>query len=111
MSAMLDNLLKLIDGPRDGSLLRYGIANELVRLERFAEAVPHLEHAIASQPDYSAAYKLLGKARLSAGDEEGARDAWRRGIGVAMDKGDVQAAREMTVFARRLDKRRDTPQG
>jgi cytochrome c-type biogenesis protein CcmH/NrfG len=54
--------------------------------------------------DYSAAWKLLGKALAESGDADGAAAAYRNGIAAAERRGDKQAAKEMTVFLRRLDK-------
>jgi len=67
-------------------------------------AAEHLRAAVAHDRDYSAAWKLLGKALAESGDAEGARQAYREGIEAAGRKGDKQAAKEMTVFLRRLDK-------
>ncbi|MNI72488.1 hypothetical protein D3C73_1284350 [compost metagenome] len=55
-------------------------------------------------PDYSAAWKLLGKAWLAGGQPQAAREAWQRGLSVAGSKGDQQARKEMQVFLRRLDR-------
>ena len=52
--------------------------------------------------DTKAAWKALGKALVAAGDPAGALTAYERGIAVAEAKGDIQAAREMKVFAKRL---------
>jgi predicted Zn-dependent protease len=60
-----------------------------------------------SDPAYSAAWKLLGKALSEAGQPGEALAAYEQGIVVAEARGDLQAAREMTVFARRL--RRQLP--
>ena len=46
--------------------------------------------------------KLYGKALEATGDTGAAIDAYERGIEVAEGKGDKQAAREMTVFLKRL---------
>lgn len=56
-------------------------------------------------PKYSAAWKLLGKALADNGQDAEALQAYRDGIGVAEARGDKQAAKEMTVFAKRLEKR------
>ena len=55
-------------------------------------------------PSYSAAWKLLGKACAEGGDAAGAADAYRRGIAAATAKGDRQAAKEMGVFLRRIER-------
>jgi Flp pilus assembly protein TadD len=99
------NLEKLLGTPRDGALLRFSIGNEYLKEGDAERAVAHLRVAVAGDPDYSAAWKLLGRALESAGLPEEARAAYLRGIAVAEARGDRQAAKEMTVFARRLDQR------
>ncbi len=100
----LDNFLKLIGGPRDGALLRFSIGNEYLKADDPKGAVEHLREAVTRDPNYSAAWKLLGKALAAAGDNPAALDAYRQGITAAEARGDVQAAKEMTVFARRVEK-------
>jgi len=102
-SATLANLLKLTGTPRDGALLRFSIGNEYLKTGEFDQAVLHLQAAIEHDPRYSAAWKLLGKSLSEAGRNADALDAYRRGIAVAEARGDKQAAREMTVFAKRLE--------
>ena len=104
MSALIDNLRRQCDGPRDGALLRFSLGNALLGAGDAAAAVEELERALAFDPAYSAAWKLLGKACLDAGRPEAAADAWRRGIAAASQRGDKQAEKEMTVFLRRLEK-------
>ena len=59
---------------------------------------------MAFDPRYSAAWKLLGKAESEAGLLIEARATYRQGIAAAEARGDIQAAKEMTVFAKRIDK-------
>ena len=54
--------------------------------------------------NYSAAWKLLGKALAENGERQAAIDAYEAGIRIAQARGDIQAAKEMTVFAKRLRK-------
>lgn len=100
----LQRLQKLVGGPRDGALLRFGLANEYVRLEQWSQAIREARAALAFQHDYSAAWKLLGKALQADGDLPAALQAYREGIAIAEQRGDKQAAKEMTVFARRIEK-------
>lgn len=102
----LANLRAQLGGPRDGALLRYSLGAALLDAGDAAAAVIPLREALIFDPGYSAAWKLLGKAQLATGDAEAAAEAWREGIGVAEKRGDVQAAKEMRVFLRRLDVRR-----
>jgi predicted Zn-dependent protease len=108
MSTILPNLLKLIGTPRDGALLRYSIGNEYVKQGDTAEALVHLRAAVERDPNYSAAWKVLGKTLAEAGALQEALTAYRSGIAVATQRGDRQAVKEMGVFARRLEKQLGT---
>ena len=103
-TAIIANLEKLLGGPRDGALLRYSLGNEWLKAGDPAQAAVCLRAAIARDGQYSAAWKLLGKALAESGDLAAARAAYAEGIRVAEAKGDLQAAKEMAVFARRLGK-------
>lgn len=102
---LIANLREQLGGPRDGALLRYSLGAALLDANDAAEAVLQLREALTFEPQYSAAWKLLGKACLQSGDEHAAAEAWREGIAVAHKRGDVQAQKEMTVFLKRLEKR------
>ncbi len=100
----IDALLKLVGGPRDGALLRYSLGSEYLKAGQPAEAATHLQEAVQRDPKYSAAWKLLGRALAEQGRADEALAAYREGIAVAEARGDVQAVKEMKVFARRLKK-------
>lgn len=93
-----------LGGPRDGALLRFSLGNALLGQGDAAGAAVALREALAFDPHYSAAWKLLGRALADAGDVAGAIETFERGIGVARERGDEQAAKEMGVFLRRLHK-------
>jgi len=101
-STLIANLEKLLGGPRDGALLRYSLGNEYLKAGKHEEAAACLREAVARDAGYSAAWKLLGRALGEAGHHGEALAAYEQGIAVAQAKGDLQAAREMTVFARRM---------
>jgi predicted Zn-dependent protease len=107
-AAIIANLEKLLGGPRDGALLRYSLGNELLKAGDAAGAALRFGEAVERDPNFSAAWKLLGKALVDAGDVPGALAAYEQGIAVAEKKGDVQAAKEMMVFARRIRKAQET---
>jgi len=90
---------------KDDALLRFTLGNAYLGddPERAAE---HLERAVEYDPDYSAAWKILGKALSAAGRGDAAIEAYRQGIEAADRNGDIQAAKEMKVFLRRLQKTR-----
>ncbi|HEY5763099.1 MAG TPA: tetratricopeptide repeat protein [Rhodocyclaceae bacterium] len=99
---VLARLLKLVGGPRDNALLHHAIGSEWMKAGRPREAAAALHTALARDPNFSAAWKLLGKALLEDGDNDAACAAWQQGIVVAEARGDVQAAKEMQVFLRRV---------
>ncbi len=103
MSA-LETFENLLAGGKDNVLLRFSLGNEYFKLGNYAAARTHLEAALVFDPRYSAAWKLLGKALAEAGLATEALETWRRGIAAAEEKGDLQAVKEMQVFARRIEK-------
>ncbi len=104
-SPLIANFEKLIGTPRDGALLRFSLGNEYLKAGQLAVAITHLREAVTRDPKYSAAWKLLGKALADHGQDAAALQAYRDGIVVAEARGHKQAAKEMTVFAKRLEKR------
>jgi Tfp pilus assembly protein PilF len=103
-ATLIASLRQQCGGPRDGALLRFSLGNALLGDGDAAAAADELRRALAFDPTYSAAWKLLGKACLQANQPEAAADAWRSGIAAAAQRGDKQAEKEMTVFLRRLEK-------
>jgi predicted Zn-dependent protease len=101
---MISSLEKLLGTPRDGALLRYSLGLEYAKTGDAARAAQYLHDALERDPLYSAAWKALGRVLTDAGKPEEAREAYRRGIAAAREKGDRQAEKEMTVFMKRLEK-------
>lgn len=89
---------------RDTALLRFSLGECCLADGQPRLASEHLARAVALDPGYSAAWKLYGKALAAAGDREQAKGVFERGMEVASEQGDHQAAKEMRVFRRRLDK-------
>ncbi len=103
---MTSGLEKWLGTARDGALLRYSLGLQYAKAGERDRAIAHLSEAVARDPMYSAAWKLLGKLLAEADRGGEALEAYRRGIEAAQKKGDKQAEKEMTVFARRLEKPR-----
>ncbi len=109
-NALIDSLRSQLGGPRDGALLRFSLANALLATDVLPEAVEQLRAALGFDPNYSAAWKLLGLTLTTIGDLTCAADAFRNGIDTALARGDKQAEKEMRVFLRRLEKKEALPQ-
>ena len=101
---MISVLEKLIGSPRDGALLRYSLGLEYAKAGDAARAIAQFRESVARDALYSAAWKALGKALADAGRPLEALEAYRQGIEAARKRGDRQAEKEMTVFARRLER-------
>ena len=103
-SPLIERLESLLGTPRDGALLRFSLGSEYLKAGEAGRAAEFLQAAVERDPGYSAAWKLLGKALADAGRMKDALQAYRSGIAAAEAKGDKQAGKEMTVFARRIEK-------
>jgi len=98
MNPRIESLEKLLGGPRDGALLRFSLGNEYLKAGDPAKAGKCFQEAV----DRDSRHWARDEALAEAGDAAGALAAYERGIAVAEARGDIQAAKEMKVFARRL---------
>lgn len=98
----IKRLEDLLARGQETAVLRFSIGGTYLKQGDAAAAIEHLLRAVQLDPHYSAAWKLLGKAQAAAGLTEAAIASYGRGIEVAESRGNVQAAREMRVFLRRL---------
>lgn len=103
---MRTKLEQMLAQGRDNALLRFGLGNACLQEGDAVSAAEHLRSATQQDPNYSAAWKLLGKALLQAGQLDEAEAALGQGIAVAEKRGDTQAAKEMQVFLKRVAKQR-----
>ena len=102
---LIENFEAMLAAGNDGALLRFGLGNAYLAENAAQRAAEHLAKAVELDPDYSAAWKLYGKALAESGRLEEAARAYETGIGTAEARGDVQAAKEMRVFLKRVRKR------
>lgn len=93
----------------DNAVLRFTLGAHYLKVNDPATATEHLRQCLAWSPEYSAAWKLLGKAHALNGHPEAAQDAWTQGMAVAERNGDHQARKEMQVFLRRLQRSAQPP--
>jgi Tfp pilus assembly protein PilF len=103
--SVISNLEKLLSQGKESALLRFSLGSEYLKRREIWVAIFHLKRALELDPNYSAAWRVLGMALADAGILNEALDTYRRGIEVAQRRGDQQAVKEMTVFARRLEKK------
>lgn len=96
-------LRELIEMDPDDAVLHYGLGCEHLRRGEFAAGAEALQRALELNPDYSAAHRELGKALEKLNRREEAVAAYSRGYEVAKRRGDLQTAREIEVFLKRLE--------
>jgi uncharacterized protein HemY len=96
------SLESMLEQGSDNALLRYTLGSLCIKEHDFEMARQHLAEAIKLDQTHSASWKLYGKALAALAREDEARDAYQKGIAVAEARGDVQAAKEMGVFLKRL---------
>ena len=104
MPTIIDNLTSMLGTERENQLLHFSLGNEYLKIADYHLAEKHLRKAVSLDPGYSAGWKLLGKTLNAAGKFAEAVDIFSRGIDIAEEKGDIQAAKEMTVFLKRARK-------
>lgn len=102
--SIIDSFEAMLAKGQDGTLLRFGLAQAYMKEKQYDKAVVHFLKTLEHDPAYSAAWKLLGKTYVELNEEEKAIDTFSKGIDIAQQKGDIQAAKEMRVFLKRLQK-------
>ena len=96
---------KLLDKDPDNPMILCSMGIELFKEGRYQEAREHLARAVENKPDYSVAYRMLGRTHYELHENAEARSVFARGRGVAQENGDLQTVKEIDVFLRRLDRR------
>ena len=100
----IESMEKMLLRGQDSLLLRFGLGGEYLRRDDYEKAIIHLRAALVFDPRHAAAWRLLGAALTSAGQVPEARTAYEEGIRAADADGHIQAAKEMRVFLKRLNK-------
>lgn len=85
-------------------MLRFALGNEYMNQGEWVAAAEALAEAVRQDAEMSAAWKLYGRALMLAGDAEHASDVLEQGLTIARIQGDKQAAKEMQVYLKRIEK-------
>ena len=86
-------------------MILYSLGNELFKEGQYGEARDLLQRAITNKPDYSVAYRMLGRSHYELHENAEAKNVFLKGQEVARGNGDLQTVKEIEVFLRRLEKR------
>ncbi len=96
---------KLLEKDPDNPMILCSLGIELFKEGRYPEAREHLRRAIENNPDYSVAYRMLGRTHYELHENAEACRVFAKGREVAKENGDLQTVREIDVFLRRLERR------
>ncbi len=100
-----DKIAVLKEGIRaepDDPVGYYVLGLEYAKLHRHLDAIDAFQQALRLLPDYTAAFRELGKSLRDAGRKREAEEAWGQGVVVAQKRGDTQALKELLVLLKRL---------
>ena len=86
-------------------VVRFGLAGAYLDAGQPESAVTEYREAIRLKPDYSAAYRGLGRSLERVGRLDEAKAVYTKGCDVAAQNGDLQTKKEIEVFLRRLEAR------
>jgi predicted Zn-dependent protease len=100
-----DMFRKLLERDPENPMVLYSLGSELFKEKKYSEAREHLGRAVRNKPDYSVAYRTLGRTLYELGEDHEARRVFSEGREVAQRNGDLQTVKEIDVFTRRLEKR------
>ena len=91
----------------DDTVLRFGLGELYIEAKDFERAAEEFAEILRLDPHYSAAYRYLGQAYAALERASEAEAIFQQGITVAEARGDLQTAKEMRVFLRRLHRLKD----
>lgn len=100
-----DMFRKLLERDPNNPMVLYSLGNELFKEHKYQEAREYLNRAVQSKPDYSVAYRTLGRTLYELHEDAEARRVFTEGREIAQRNGDLQTVKEIDVFVRRLEKR------
>ncbi len=102
--SQIDTFKAMLERGQDSDMLRYTLGNAYFSENDFATAVEHLSEAVKLNPEYSSAWKLLGRSLAAQDALQDALEAFDKGLAVAQKNGDKQVEKEITVFRKRVVK-------
>lgn len=95
-TSRLETLRAMVDRAPDNPLARFGLANELLKAERWEEAAQELRLYLARHDDEGNGFGRLAQACEALGRYDEAKEALRRGIAAAERFGHPGMANELS---------------
>ena len=85
---------KMLESEPQNTPVRFGLANELLKLERWEEAITELSLYLSQADDQGAAFGKMAQALEKTGRYDEARKAYEQGISAARRHGHPGMAQE-----------------
>ena len=95
--ARIEVFRKMLEAEPNNAAVRFGLANELLKQERFEEAASELRAYLSQADDQGAAYGKLAQALERLGRADEARAAYEQGITAARRHGHPGMAQEFEM--------------
>jgi len=95
--ARIELFKKMLAADPHNAAVRFGLANELLKLERFEEAAGELQTYLNQTDDQGNAYGKLAQALERLGRVEEARTAYQQGIAAANRHGHPGMAQDFEM--------------
>ena len=90
----IDTFKQMLESDPENTMVRFGLANEYLKAERYDEAIAALTLYLQRADDEGAAYGMLAKAYERIGNREKARSIYEKGIEVSMAHGHPSMAQD-----------------
>ena len=100
MTNRIEIFKQMLESDPTNAMVLFGLANEYLKAENYAEAIPALEDYLNKADDEGAAYGMLAKAYEKQGEHEKAKSAYEKGIEVSNAHGHPSMAQDyrMTLY-------------
>jgi predicted Zn-dependent protease len=84
MASRIEVFQQMLAADPENTMVRFGLANELLKAERWPEAIEALNVYLQQADDEGAAYGMLARAYERTGQRDEARAAYEKGIQTAL---------------------------
>lgn len=102
--ARIDMFKEVLKMDANDPMVHFGLGQEYLRGGHYPEAIEAFENAIRLNAGYSAAYRFMGECLEKSGQGPKAAEIYAKGIPIAEKQGDLEAAKAMRAFLKRLEK-------
>jgi predicted Zn-dependent protease len=79
----VETFKQMLESDPENTLVRFGLANEYLKAERYEDAISALNEYLQRADDEGAAFGMLARAYEKVGKHDEAREAYQRGIEAA----------------------------